>query len=120
VSHHTAGLRLIDIRNPNNPVEFAFHDTYPISNAITIAGNWSCYPFFNSGKIISSDMQTGLYVHTIIDDPTNINSNISVINDFSLYQNYPNPFNPTTTIKFDIILNNSKVNLLIYELSEEK
>ena len=119
VSHHTGGLRLIDIRNPKIPVEFAFHDTYPISNATIIAGNWSCYPFLNSGKIISSDMQTGLYVHTIIDDPTNIKSNISVIKDFSLYQNYPNPFNPVTKIKFDITRDGRHktrdVNLVIYD-----
>ena len=102
VSHHTAGLRLIDIRNPYSPVEFAFHDTYPNSNASIIAGNWSCFPFLKSGKIISSDMQTGLYVHRIIHDPTYIkNSNIE-IQSFFLDQNYPNPFNPVTKIKFEI------------------
>ncbi|MBK8983244.1 MAG: choice-of-anchor B family protein [Ignavibacteria bacterium] len=102
ISHHTAGLRLLDLRNPNNPVEFAFHDTYPNSNAGIIAGNWSCYPFFNSGKIISSDMQTGLYVHRIIHDPTFIENLNTEVQSFFLHQNYPNPFNPVTKIKYEI------------------
>ncbi len=102
VSHHKAGLRLIDIRNPFAPAEFAYHDTYPNSNANSIGGNWGCYPFFNSGKIISSDMQTGLYVHTIIHDPTFVTNVNALVRDFYLYQNYPNPFNPVTVIKFSL------------------
>lgn len=115
ISHHTAGLRLVDIRNPNVPSEFAFHDTYPKSNSSIAAGNWGSYPFFNSGKIISSDMQTGLYVHTIINDPTYIiNAGVNV-NNFSLSQNYPNPFNPVTKINFEIP-EYSKVKLTIFDI----
>ena len=102
VSHHTAGLRILDYRNPNNPVEIAYHDTYPQSNAAIIAGNWGCYPFFASGKIISSDMQTGLYVHKLINDPTSISNPDITIIGYNLEQNYPNPFNPVTLLGFGI------------------
>ncbi|HEX2786330.1 MAG TPA: kelch repeat-containing protein [Ignavibacteria bacterium] len=33
---------------------------------------------------------------------TNTETNVSVLNDYSLSQNYPNPFNPTTKINFSI------------------
>jgi choice-of-anchor B domain-containing protein len=115
VSHHTAGLRLVDLRNPYTPVEFAFHDTYPNSNAAITEGNWSCYPFFNSGKIISSDMQTGLYVHAIINDPTFINNSNIVLRNFSLSQNYPNPFNPNTIINYEIRITNF-IKLKVYDV----
>lgn len=115
VSHHTAGLRILDYRNPNNPMEIAYHDTYPMSNTAIIAGNWGCYPFFASGKIISSDMQTGLYVHKLINDPTSISNPNLIINAFNLLQNYPNPFNPKTVISYSL-LRNSMTTVKVYDV----
>jgi choice-of-anchor B domain-containing protein len=63
VSWYTAGTRILDISVPTDPVEVAYYDTYPGAGN-TYAGNWGTYPYFASGKIISSDMQTGLYVFT--------------------------------------------------------
>ncbi len=114
VSHHTAGLRLFDIRNPFNISEFAYHDTYPASNQTIIAGNWGTFPFFKSKKIISSDMQTGLYVHSIISDPTHINTVNTTIYDYNLFQNYPNPFNPKTIINYQCLMFNY-VSLKVYD-----
>jgi hypothetical protein len=47
-----------------------------------------------------------------IDDTDN-----NIIKNFELEQNYPNPFNPSTTINFSIPQNNSKVKLLVYNVS---
>lgn len=63
ISWYTGGTRIIDISNPLDPVEVGYYDTFP-GTANTYAGNWATYPYFPSGKIISSDMQTGLYVFT--------------------------------------------------------
>ncbi len=63
VSWYTAGTRILDISDPTNPVEVGFYDTYPGASA-TYDGNWEVYPFLPSGKLLASDMQTGLYVFT--------------------------------------------------------
>lgn len=63
VAWYTGGTRVIDISNPADPVEVGYFDTFP-GTATAYAGNWGTYPFFASGKIISSDMQTGLHVFT--------------------------------------------------------
>jgi choice-of-anchor B domain-containing protein len=63
VSWYTAGTRIIDISDPTDPVEVGFYDTFE-GAFNTYAGNWGVYPYFPSGKIIASDMQTGLHVFT--------------------------------------------------------
>ena len=115
VAHYTAGIRLIDISDPVNPVEVAWYDTRPSTNANTYTGCWGVY-MFPSGKIIASDMNTGLYVVK----PTIVMTNAGNISnelpeDYTLEQNFPNPFNPATTIKFSIP-KNSQVSLKVYNL----
>ncbi|MBK9334336.1 MAG: choice-of-anchor B family protein [Ignavibacteria bacterium] len=61
VAHYRAGVRMVDISNPSSPTEVAWYDTYPASNSASYSGCWGVY-MFPSGKIIASDMQTGLYV----------------------------------------------------------
>ena len=63
VAWYTAGTRIIDISNPREPVEVGYYDTFE-GAANDYDGNWGTYPYLPSGKIISSDMQTGLYVFT--------------------------------------------------------
>ena len=58
---------------------------------------------FPSGKIVASDMATGLYVLK----PTIplIGFNNPLVNTpagFNLSQNYPNPFNPSTSIDYSL------------------
>jgi Secretion system C-terminal sorting domain len=38
-------------------------------------------------------------------------------NYFKLFQNYPNPFNPVTKIKYQIISNNSNVELTVFDIT---
>ncbi len=42
--------------------EIAFFDTYPADDGTSFNGAWSVYPFFESGSIIVSDRQSGLFV----------------------------------------------------------
>ncbi len=62
-SHNAAGLRILDISDPANPVEVAYFDTEPDGeNVPGFVGSWSNYPFFESGNIIVSSRQEGLFM----------------------------------------------------------
>ena len=61
IGHYTEGVRVWNVKNPSAPFEVAYYDTYQPA-AYGYLGCWSVYPYFASGKIIASDMQTGLYV----------------------------------------------------------
>lgn len=63
VAWYAAGTRIIDMTNPLQPAEVGYFDTYPGSEE-NYVGNWGVYPYLPSGKIISSDMLSGLYVFT--------------------------------------------------------
>ena len=57
------GLRVLDIRDPENPVEFGHFDTTPGSEDSAGAGGvWSVYPFFPSGNVLVSSREEGLFV----------------------------------------------------------
>ena len=112
IAHYTAGIRILNISNPSNPVEVAWYDTYPSSNSTNFSGCWGVYKF-SSGKIIGSDISNGLFViktnFIMTEIPEEINSNAK---DYKLNQNFPNPFNPVTNIKFSL-KENSRVSLKI-------
>ncbi|MGH2574534.1 MAG: choice-of-anchor B family protein [Ignavibacteria bacterium] len=115
VSHYTAGIRFVNISNPAQPVEIGYYDTYPNSDSSVYRGNWGSYPFFTSGKFVSSDMQTGLWVVKLLSTPIGINNNNNIIKEFELLQNYPNPFNPSTTIKYKLAVK-SYVTLKVFDI----
>jgi len=62
-------MRVFDASNPTNPTEVAYFDTYPGGNQEGYNGLWSIYPYFPSGTVIGSDLQSGLFVWTV-GDPT--------------------------------------------------
>ena len=67
IAYYKEGLRVLDIKDPHTPIEVGFYDTYPqnqIDPDIPYRGAWGAYPYFPSGKIAVSDMNTGLYVFT--------------------------------------------------------
>ena len=68
VAHYTEGLRVFDISDPHAPVETAYLDTY-LDTGYGFRGAWTAYPYFASGKVIVSDLQSGLWVVTLTDDP---------------------------------------------------
>jgi choice-of-anchor B domain-containing protein len=62
VAHYTEGIRVLDITDPAHPAEYGWSDTYPGPSG-GYSGVWGVYPYFPSGTVIASDMQTGLYVY---------------------------------------------------------
>jgi choice-of-anchor B domain-containing protein len=62
-SNYVAGLRVVDIKDPTNPVEVGFFDTVPFGeNAPGFAGSWSNFPYFKSGVIAATSMREGLFM----------------------------------------------------------
>jgi choice-of-anchor B domain-containing protein len=62
-ANYRSGLRVFDLgANPTNPPEIAWFDTYPDNDLATFNGLWGVYPFFESGVVIGSDIERGLFV----------------------------------------------------------
>ncbi len=62
IAHYVDGLRVWNVEDPTDPYEVAFYDTHLQTPMGSYEGAWGVYPYFESGKVIVSDMQTGLYV----------------------------------------------------------
>lgn len=61
---YRAGLRVLDISNIDNKsyIEVGFFDTYPENDGTDFDGAWNVYPYFESGNIVISDINRGLFV----------------------------------------------------------
>ena len=63
ISYYHEGIQVFDMSNPNNVKQVAWYDTEPDNtNYSGFDGAWGAYPYLPSGKILGSDVQTGLYV----------------------------------------------------------
>ncbi len=99
-ANYTAGLRILDIEDINDPRPVAYFDTYPQNNAVSFSGAWSNYPFFQSGTILVSSQREGLF---ILEAPSLVVVNGAEGTEelpatFQLLPAHPNPFNTATTL----------------------
>ncbi|NVJ88446.1 MAG: choice-of-anchor B family protein [Flavobacteriaceae bacterium] len=64
LANYRAGVRFHDISNiaSGTMTEIGFFDTYPENDDPNFNGVWNVYPFFNSGKIVVSDIEKGLFI----------------------------------------------------------
>ena len=64
IANYSAGLRIVDITNIASGVmvETGFVDTYIPDNATDFHGAWNIYPFFESGNILISDIEGGMFI----------------------------------------------------------
>ena len=64
LASYKAGFREIDISQIETQQinEVAYFDSYPQGDGSGFSGAWSVYPFHESGNIIISDIQNGLFV----------------------------------------------------------
>ncbi len=63
-ANYRAGLRILDSSDVanGNLREVGYFDVYPASNAASFNGSWSNYPYFESGIVIVSSIETGLFI----------------------------------------------------------
>lgn len=64
LANYTAGVRFIDITTIGsmNMSEIGYFDTYPENDNTKFNGVWNVYPYFESGKIVVSDIDRGLFI----------------------------------------------------------
>lgn len=109
LANYRAGMRVFDISNisnTSNPMtEVGYFDTHPSNDNTGFNGVWSVYPYFQSGNIILSDIENGLFVLrksgtlSIPDYP-------STSKKFTIY---PNPTNSNPTITSNTTINSIAV-----------
>lgn len=61
-ANYRYGLHVLDITDPLNPREVGHFDTTPYLEGPGFSGAWSNYPFFESGTVIVTSLQEGLFV----------------------------------------------------------
>jgi hypothetical protein len=62
MSNYSRGLSILDISDAVSPSLVGRFDTYPSSDLVGFPGNWGTYPFFPSGNIGLSDIDSGFYL----------------------------------------------------------
>lgn len=64
LANYTGGVRMIDISTINDFffTEIGFFDTFPDSNGASFAGAWNVYPYFPSGNVLVSDINSGMFL----------------------------------------------------------
>ena len=62
-TNYLAGLRILDITDPEHPVEVASFDTVPYgpNDNSPVLGAWSNYPYFKSGVIVVTSGREGVF-----------------------------------------------------------
>ena len=119
-ANYTAGLRVMDISydgalSPDDIREVAYFDVYPQSDLPGFIGSWSSYPFFESGIIVVSSMDDGLFVLAPSLSVGVSAESEELPTEVALLGNYPNPFNPETTIRY-ALPQAGNVRLAVYDL----
>ncbi|MFI4917319.1 MAG: choice-of-anchor B family protein [Phycisphaerales bacterium JB060] len=62
-ANYRSGLRVWDLSDDAlNPTEVAWFDTFPGSDQARFNGAWSTYPYFDSGIVLISDIERGLFI----------------------------------------------------------
>ncbi|MFK7982329.1 MAG: choice-of-anchor B family protein [Saprospiraceae bacterium] len=60
-SYYTEGVIIMDGHKPDNLIEVGNYDTFSGENG-EFSGIWGAFPFFESGTVIGSDINNGLFI----------------------------------------------------------
>ncbi len=77
-ANYRSGLRIVDISNINSFSEVGFFDVYPADDSAQFNGAWSNYPYFDSGIVIVSGIEQGLFVLKPVLGPSDNAPTVSV------------------------------------------
>lgn len=60
-ANYRYGLHVLDVSDPENPVEVGYFDTSPTMDGPGFSGAWSTYPFFESGTVMITSLREGVF-----------------------------------------------------------
>ena len=60
VSHYEAGVEILDVSDPANPISIGWYDTYPGNTTVDFNGDWGVAEHLP--YVYGSDLQTGLWI----------------------------------------------------------
>ncbi len=88
IAYYRDGVVLADATHPEKIIQVGNYDTSPSYSGSGYNGCWGVYPYFPSGTIVASDIETGLYILTPTYVPasflkgvvTNANTNAAINN----------------------------------------
>lgn len=107
-ANYSAGLRVQAFDAFGNPYieEVGYFDVYPEGDQASFIGSWSVFPYFESGLVIISSMDRGLFVVKPSDVELSVCSpNGLTENDLNIALNvYPNPAVDQLNITWDRLL----------------
>lgn len=106
IARWDAGLKIIDINDPENPVNAGYYDTSGEARGVYVDSN---YVYIADGYDGLYIIQNDLLLSTSEEERV-------IPSMFYLSQNFPNPFNPATTLKYDLP-EASHVTLTIYDIT---
>lgn len=61
-SYYTDGVTIVDATKPDNLIQTGYYDTSPFPAQGFFNGCWGAYPFLNSGLLLASDIEEGLFI----------------------------------------------------------
>jgi choice-of-anchor B domain-containing protein len=88
---YTGGIRAIDVTDiaNQNMNEVAFFDTFPQDDSVGFSGLWNVYPFFDSGNLVLSDIDSGFY---LVKNSTLSTQTFQTADEIKIYPNPANGF----------------------------
>lgn len=75
LGHYHAGMRVMSLTDPVNPVEIAAHRIS--TSTAQWGGAWGVYPYFKSGLVLYGEMQRGFYVVKVNTGSTSVDARIA-------------------------------------------
>ena len=109
-SYYYDGLQVFDVSDPLQPTRAYYFDTYLGAARNNYEGAWGVYPFLPSGKILVSDMQSGLYILAL---PRSINETREAA-DLKIF---PQPFTNSLNIQIDNPFELEEVRMLLMDIT---
>lgn len=105
-SQYVDGLRVLDISDPNAPVEVGFFDTLPQTNVSVWDGSWSNYPFLSNGVVAVTDGDNGLFLLQPQTGNSTAVEEAELPSAVASLDIFPNPFRDRGTI--ELVLDRSE------------